>query len=301
MLVNKYEIKNTELSGTTGYSINLPMSQNSGLVGQQEIVDTKFVQTEVDKAVNIIFDYEKVKLLPIKCNSSVNDMCVSKTLTSNITYNVNFLNPVTTSSPTLSYNTSLKWADIELTDEDLKLRKNSFTKSFLRLDFYDSDIVTNQNLISFITLFPKFSYLDVSSGSIPLASNYRVSFTLGNPLVNRKENGEGFALYHFKDEIIPTVPKYLYMRATFNNAKNGKSTGLMSSSDTNLTIDQLIKTTKDEHAVNPSVKNNLYTRYILTREVDGYYYEIDTSYSTNVNYNSTPNNYIIDLYQINAL
>ena len=290
MLVNKYEIKNTELSGTTGYSINLPMSQNSGLVGQQEIVDTKFVQTEVDKAVNIIFDYEKVKLLP-KENFIV----------SNITYNVNFLNPVTTSSPTLSYNTSLKWGDIELTDEDLKLRKNSFTKSFLRLDFYDSDIVTNQNLISFITLFPKFSYLDVSGGSIPLASNYRVSFELGNTLVNRKENGEGFALYHFKDEIIPTVPKYLYMRATFNNAKNGKSTGLMSSSNTNLTIDQLIKTTKDEHAVNPSVKNNLYTRYILTREVDGYFYKIDTSYSTNVNYNSTPNNYIIDLYQINAL
>lgn len=278
MFVNKYEIKNTELSGATSYSINLPISQNGGFVGQQEIVDTEFVKVEVDKAVNVIFDYEKVKILP-KYNST--------TLAKNITYKLNFLNSAGT-----SFNTSLKWSDLTITDEDISFKKKSFTNSFLRLDFYDSDIVSNQNLISFVTLYPKLN-------AIPLATNYPVQFILGNTLIDRSQNGEGFALYHFKDEIIPTVPKYLYMRATFNNAKDGKSTGLMSSNSTNLSIDNLIKTTKDEHKVNPSIKNNLYTRYILTRDVDGYYYEIDNSYSTNVDKSSS--NYTIDLYQINAL
>ena len=56
-----------------------------------------------------------------------------------------------------------------------------------------------------------------------------------------------------------------------------------------------MRTTKD--TTNPVLVNNLYTRYVLTRDTEGYYYEIDTNYSNNV---TTPNNdtYIVDLYQI---
>jgi hypothetical protein len=288
MVVNKYTLKNN-LSGDTSFSINIPIGTNNGMLGQQELVTRDFINIEVERAVNIIFDYEKVKFLPIKDNKLIN----------NITYNLNFL------KDSSSYNTKTSWADIEFVDEDLKLKKNSFIKSFLRLDFYDTDIATNQNLISFITLFPKFSYDDVRLGRIPSASNYYTTFKLGNPLIKRTENGEGFSLFHFKDEVIPTVPKYLYMKATFNNSKSGKSLGFMSTDNPNLEIDKLNKTTiklPSHNLIDPNVKNNLYTRYILKRDIDGYFYEIDTTYSNNVSYtnNQNINSYEVNLYQISS-
>lgn len=280
MFVKKYKFLNN-LTGDTAYNINVPVGNNSGLVGQQEVIERDFVNIEVDKAVNIIFDYEKVKVLPISN---------SDTIVNNITYKVNLLNSTAT-----AFNTGLKWADIGFNDDDLRFKKNSFIKSFLRLDFYDSDIVSNQNLISFITLFPKFSHNDMLDGTIPSASSYQVNFVLGNPLVDRKKNGEGFSLYHFKDEILPDPlpPKNLYMRATLNNAKEGTSTGLMSSNSLTLSIDDLISSTEGT-----TVENNLYTKYVLFRNETGYFYKIDTSYSGNVNESG---GYNINLYQINAV
>jgi len=296
MFVNKYRLNNN-LSGDTSWNINIPIGDNIGMLGQWETINKDFIDIEVDKAVNIIYDYEKVKLLP-KVNNDLVEL---------ITYKINLL----TSSGT--YNTSVNWSDIGFIDDDLRFKKNSFTKSFLRLDFYDSDIATDQNLISFITLYPKFSYGDVylspTKGKIPSASNYSLSFVLGNPLINSNLNGEGFSLYHFKDEIIPDIllspqvlPKYLYMRATFNNAKTGKSIGLMASSNPNLSIDELIETTKDKFISTPSKKNNLYTRYILKREASGYYYEIDTDYSDgNVVYVPSTKRYVVNLNEINTI
>tara|TARA_Y100000592_G_scaffold99744_1_gene176987 strand:- start:18 stop:860 length:843 start_codon:yes stop_codon:yes gene_type:complete len=280
MFVKKYKLLNN-LTGNTAYNINVPVGNNSGLVGQQEVIERDFVNIEVDKAVNIIFDYEKVKVLPISN---------SDTIVNNITYKVNLLNSTAT-----AFNTGLKWADIGFNDDDLRFKKNSFIKSFLRLDFYDSDIVSNQNLISFITLFPKFSHNDMIDGTIPSANSYQVNFVLGNPLVDRKKNGEGFSLYHFKDEILPDPlpPKNLYMRATFNNAKEGTSTGLMSSNSLTLNIDDLISSTEGT-----TVENNLYTKYVLFRDETGYFYKIDTNYSGNVNESG---GYNINLYQINAI
>ena len=286
MFVNKYKIVNSELTDTTGYTINIGVTQNSGFVGQQEIIDTKFVEVEVDKAVNIIYDYEKVKLLPKYQN----------TLSSKILYNLTFLNKL----PAVGYKTTGAWKDLEFTSNDIKFRKKAFSESFLRLDFYDSDIATYQNLISFVTLYPKFSR-NTLSGVRSVTENDSVNFQLGNTMINRLENGEGFSLYHFKDEIFPSPlpPKYLYMKATFNNAKSGKSTGLMSSSVYNLGIDDLMRTTRDIIPVN-SIKNNLYTRYILNREQDGYYYEIDTDYSTNVVIPTGTNDYVVNLYEIST-
>ena len=163
-------------------------------------------------------------------------------------------------------------------------------------------------MISSITLFPKFNNDDIIDDKIPQAINYDLSFKLGNPLTDRNKNGEGFALYHFKDEILPKpLPsKNLYARATFNNAKEGTSTGLMSSDKTTLYIDELIGSTENKLPYG-SVKNNLYTKYILTRGDTGYFYEIDTMYSNNVTFKrngTTPNitnDYTINLYQINAI
>ena len=304
MFVKKYTFVNN-LTGDTsdaGYNINIPIGNNSGMVGQQEIIEKDFIDIEVNKAVNDIFDYEKVKLIPIHDNTDGP--------LDNITYVVNLLDTTLN-----NFNTSLKWSDITFTDDDLRFKKKSFTKSFLKLDFYDSDLLSNQNLVSSITLFPEFSNEDMSNGSIPQAVNYPVSFKLGNSLFNdpsvfvdNSKSSEGFSLYHFKDEVLPNPlpPKNLYMKATFNNAKNGTSTGLMSSDSTTLSIDILVRSTENITPLG-SVKNNLHTKYILNRDSTGYSYKIDTDYSDNVKYedlNSTStktNDYIINLYQVNAI
>ena len=306
--VNNYKIALKNLTGTTVTvdpstgelkygninAINVPISQAPWLAGQQEIIDKNFVDVEVENSINDIFDYEKVKLIPRLIN---NNRCEG------LTYKVRFLDRDVNTGALLSpltYGVNSMWGD-DLGDIDRKFvysdfesRKNSFTKSFLRLDFYDSDIGTSQRLLFFITLFPKFMPSDLSSaGDVPDPSNYEVSFTLGNPILDRNLNGEGFFLYYFKDEILPTVPKSVYMKATFANAKTGKATRLMSSNNPNNTIDDLANTT-----IGTSNLNNLHTRYDLQRDTNGFYYQISDTYSSNVN-NST-NTITVNLYEISS-
>lgn len=280
MNVNKYRLMVPNLTGTTGIKLNVPVSQISDLAGQEDTINRDFVAVEVENAINPIFDYEKVKFLP----KNISDDKITKGLL----YKLNFLGDDGAYVPN-SY-----WSNLDMTFDDFKFRKNGFIKSFLRLDFYDTDINSTQRLLFFVTIFPKFNLNDLlGSGAVPHPSNYDVTFRLGNTLLDRRADGEGFGLYHFKDEVIPTVPKALYMRATFANAKTGKTTRFMSSNDPNISIDNLVKTTNGTNVV-----NNLHTRYLLKRDPEGYYYTIDDEYSNNVS--NVSDNYTINLYEIST-
>jgi len=308
MYVNKYKIAIKDLSGTTVTTdpstgevrynninaINVPISQTPWLAGQQEIIDKNFVDVEVENSINDIFDYEKVKLTPRLINGDRCDGLTYKVRFLDRDSNGNLLSPLTYGSNTM-WGDDLGDIEIKFVYSDFDLRKNSFIKSFLRLDFYDSDIGTSQRLLFFVTLFPKFLPSDLTTGGlVPDPSNYELSFVLGNPILNRNSNGEGFFLYYFKDEILPTLPKSIYMKATFANAKTGKTTRLMSSNNPNNTIDDLANTT-----IGTNDLNNLHTRYDLQRDINGYYYQINDSYSSNVN--SGANTITINLYEISAL
>ena len=254
-------------------NLEVPIVQQPWLLGQRELIETNFVNSAVEDAINATFDYERVKFLPK----------IGINLCDSIIYKLNFLNPNKT------YNLNTTWNGIGFTNDEFKYRKHSLTKNFVRLDFYDSDVATNQRLLNFMTLYPKFSFSDYNNNN-----NVTLSFTLGNSLINPNANGEGFSLYYYKDEVIPTVPKYLYMRSAFNNAKDGSTLGLMSSNNPNLGIDEIAKTT-----IGTNIKNKLYTRYVLTRDTNGYYYELDENYSSNVTKNNK--SVIVNLYQISTI
>lgn len=284
MSVNRYIIRQPFLPTTTATTINLPLSQTLTLAGQQETIDTKFIDVEVENAINPILDYEVVRFIPTVGQST--------TMCDTITYNINLLANTGTNPTTYLSNTF--WSDAEISFDDFKFRKNAFIKSFLRLDFYDSDIGTNQRLLFFKTIFASVDLAPITPNStigvIPQPSNVLLDFTVGDIMKNRALNSEGFFLYYFKDEVIPTVPKELYMRATFLNAKNGKSISLMSSSDPNIGIDELAQTDSGE----------LYTKYVLSRGQEGYYYRIDTDYSTNITAINNSSSYLVNLYQISV-
>lgn len=287
MFVNRYQINlSTVATGTTATTINIPINMEYQLVDQSELIQKVFVETEVEKAINPILDYEKVRFLPLDLFGNHIDK---------VTYNLNLTG-------------STFYGQIGFTNDDIKYQKNSFKQSFLNLAFYDTDNPLNQRLISNITLFAELSKNDLlpdvatqiinygmqigQPGQPKPANEIPLTFVLQNPIINRTGFAEGYHLYDYKDELNIGDSKALYMRASFKNAKTGKSTNLMVQNAPD-TIDNLV--------------HLLYTKYILKRDNTGYYYEIDDTYhgltaitgTNNVTY--AGNNVTIDLYQIQAL
>ncbi len=262
--VNKYKIIRPDLK-TDGIFINTPISNLPNLAGQSEIVHKKFVDVEVEKSINDILDYESTRFFPID---------VKRDIIGSIIYRVHLLD-----NNLNYYSPSTKWSDADFILSDIKNQKNSFLKSFVRLSFYDRDINSNQNLLFIVTLFPE----DIAGLTEPESKT--IEFNLGNSIIDPDRNCEGYFLYYNKNEVIPTVSKEIYMRATFFNAKNGKAINFMATS-TSLNIDDLIA---------PG-QGNLYTKYNLSRDSSGYKYNIDDTYSNNVTYGT--NEVLIDLYQI---
>lgn len=291
MFVNNFKINLSTLgSGTTATTINIPINMEYQIVDNAELVDRVFVDVETEKNINPIIDYEKTRFLPITLtitqNFSVTSIPIDK-----VVYRVTLL----------SGNT---YGSIGFTDDDIKFRRENFRQTFLDLNFYDSDNPLSQNLVTNVTLYSRLTQNNLVAMGSPTgvvgqpkpANQIPITYTLENPLLNPRGFSEGYFLYDYKDELqINGPPKYLYMRASFKNAKDGKTTNMMVKQAAQ-PIDTLIR--------------ELYTRYVLVRTPSGYFYRIDNTYQgngpsapNNVTYQSTPisSNVFVDLYQINAL
>jgi len=285
MLAN-YKICMGALTGTTtATTIDIPINMRYQIVDNGELIERIFVEDETQKAVNPILNYDKVRFVPLdKTSRNI----------SNVTYSLSFLNTNNTLVIPSNY------SDIGYDNDDIKFERNNFKESYLNLAFYDSDNALTQNLVTEIEIY---SFLDETDywkpgftptgfvGGLPKpASQIQVKNTVSNPLTMAKADYEGFYIYNYKDEYTVGLPKYLYMKGTYYNAKNGKITNLMTES-TKKPIEQLV--------------NTLYTKYKLYRTTTGFYYVVDNTYSTNVTYtNSIVNNtsdVLIKLYQIQAL
>jgi hypothetical protein len=256
MLVNNYKI-NLNDAAISGATLYIPLNMTFDYVDKEEIINNNFVSKEMEKAINPIIDYEKVRY------SLINNLGINL---NNIVYDLNFLN----SNGNMLNNTFL--SDIGFVNDDVKFRKSNFKESFLRLNFFDSDSPTNQKLLFFITIFCKlnknniYQFGNINYG-LPLdVSIFPLKFILNNPETNPEGFAEGFYLYHFKDNV-----NDIFMQAQFNNAKTGKITNFVTTNQPQ-TIDNL--------------KNFLYTKYKLIRNQTGFFYEVDNNYSTNVLYTS---------------
>lgn len=286
MLINRYQINlSTINSGATTTSIDIPLNLEYQIVDQAELVETVFVDVEIEDVINPIIDYEKVRYLPLDLSGNYIDT---------ITYSVNLSG-------------ATDYAAIGFSDDDIKYEKNNFKETFLNLAFYDTDNPLTQQLITNITIFSEIRPIDLLPNVDTQISNFGyqvgipgqpkpanmipLTFVLQNPILNPMGFAEGYHLYDYKDELQIGDFKYLYMRGSFKNAKTGKSMNLMVK-NLALSIDSLV--------------HELYTRYKLIRNTTGYYYEIDNTYngdgtsaSNNVTY--TSDSVVITLYQINAL
>lgn len=268
-------------SGTTASTINFPIKMDFQTVDNSDLIETVFVDYEVNESINQILDYEKVRFLPVYNNNGTPKQV------DNVTYNLSFLVNGVLKNPTY-------YSDISLDDSDIKYERNYFTEGYLYLGFYDSDNSLTQNLVSEIEIYNSLTDADFIGGVYvginqpKLASQIPVKFVVSNPLTV-KGIYEGYHLYDYKDDVGNNVPKYLYMKASFFNAKDGKTTNLMNSPNL-YSIDTLV--------------NKLYTKYKLYRDLTSFYYEIDNTYSDNVTYdlvNNVATNITVNLYQIQVL
>jgi hypothetical protein len=291
MFVNRYQVNLSTLSsGATATTINIPISMDFQLIDQTELVKRVFVDVETEKAINPIIDYDKARYLPLDLQGVHIDKVI---------YNVDLLG-------------STFYDSIGFTNDDIKFQTEAFKQTFLSLNFYDSDNPLSQNLITNVTLyaeiksdnllpdiptqFSQYGYIVGTPGQPQPASMVPLRFVLDSPLLNPMGFSEGYYLYDYKDELKIGEFKYLYMRASFKNAKLGTTTNMMVRNVAQ-PIDELI--------------HQLYTRYKLVRNATGYYYEIDDTYqgsstftgpnNVSYTYNPTQNSVSVNLYQIDAL
>lgn len=250
-LVNRYEIKLNQ--SVTGYTINIPINLEFTPIDQSELIESEFVSKEIENSINPIVDYEIVRFSPINNNNEN---------LSTINYRLNFLGNKT------------HYGQIGFTEDDINFRRNNFLKSHLILDFYDSPIITKQNYLFSSTLFCRTKSsmynLDGTIKNINTDSNLLTKFILENPITLPDGVSEGYYIYNYKSD----VPKEIYMRATFNNAKTGVAHKFMTV-NTPQTIDNLV--------------NYLHVKYTLTNNENGYYYKIGNGSSS------------LYLYEINVI
>lgn len=135
----KYQIRNNFLVSTaqtittTGTTLNeasksivLPLNLNFTPVDYGDNVNN-FVEAEVKKSVNPIFDAETIKYTFAESNVG-----------NNLTISFKFWNGQSLGS---------SYIDAGFTDTEVRIRKNNFKKSFFRLYFYDSNSGDTSNLI----------------------------------------------------------------------------------------------------------------------------------------------------------
>lgn len=268
MSVNKIKLRIGD-----SHQIKIPISLDFNTMDQSELVNRDFVTNAITESINPIVDYERVRFTPITSTE------LDYTIIENLNITVNLLNDDGNLYDTTTY------GDVGFTNDDITYGKNRFLQSFLSLNFYDSEIMTDQNLVSNMSVYSKITDAEMVDGLALPANSFPIRYYLNNPITNPKGFAEGFYIYYYKSEmVVDVLPIELYMRAVFNNAATGVSTNLMATNDLNLPINEMVK--------------KLHTRYLLTRTSEGFFYELDETYNSTTNVVKDGTNVSINLFEV---
>ena len=192
------EIKiNINELGDQSSKIVIPIGNFAQPLDNTSTMYEKFVNEEVEKAINPTIDYEKVRFVPFSGYTEVYVRLMK------------------------SGSTELTYSDLGFTNDDLKFRRNRFTKSFVKLNFYDTNNLSNRRLAFQSFLFSQINedQRDVN-GELLDVTNMPVTFRLTDPITRPEGVSEGFNLYWLKRPSSP-YPLDFYMYASYNNASDG--------------------------------------------------------------------------------
>lgn len=171
------------------------------------------------------------------------------------------------------------YADLGFTNDDILFRRNRFKKSFLKLNFYDSnDAATQQLLFQNILDTQIFSeQLDVNNELLDV-SVMPVSFLVTNPQLQRGFF-ETYYSFWYKNYPSFAYPLDMFMYASFNNANNGR-------------VAQFVASTASLNIQNFQQYNYIPYRFTNINNVCTYH-----PINTNRTIVMTSNNWVFNLYE----
>lgn len=216
MNVNKIIIKKEGFDNEPFF--NIPLVMNTTPLDRTDAIQRDFVDTEIEKHIPEIEDNEVVRFAyrtaPILggLQAEANKISFRVKLSEN----------------NVIQNTTL--ADIGLTFDDLKYRRNRFKKSFLRFDIFDSDDLATQVKIGsytiFLSMLPEwFNNVNGVIQNVKEPNACNLKFVTNDPVRYTNYYSEGYFLYlpkKYSGESFETA-NTVYMRVSFNNAVTGIS------------------------------------------------------------------------------
>jgi hypothetical protein len=215
MNANRFTILQNGIRTT---QINIPIELNWDILGIDQSIDV-YQDEVVEKVVGKGYDFE-VGRFPHAIDAS------GKT---KINYEFYFYTGGTLNSSVSWQNSYLSQS---LTTKEIFYYNNNFTKSFFKLDFYDT--VDNKRQTNYMTVI------------IPTQQGDTMGAILSKTLVNIKKpkfgldyvgDKEGFFLYWVKKLDFLTINTF-YMTAKFYNAKTGTFTKMMNQPQSSITGDK---------------------------------------------------------------
>jgi len=233
MNVNKYKIPLRDIN-VSGTSVNIPISLSFTPVDNSELIETKFIEDEVIKSINPIVDYKKVRFLPAD-----NNWDLIRKLKINLNFFINYYENVppfgydyseyaNINPPGYGYGAGY-YSDVGASFDDLFCRTRRVMNSFLRFNFFDSNISSENNFLFFNDIFTQIGVDQKNQFNFVLpAEESPINYYLGDSLLEPEMIHEGFYLYWFQDLVdnAPNKELEIYMTATYNNAINGQTVGL---------------------------------------------------------------------------
>lgn len=205
MAVNKFVIRQGFF---TDKELSIPIESNWDYEGIDDAVD-QYEATAIKEVLGKGYDFEVDRFPHAQHSGS------SRT---DINYEFYFFSGGNLSSPTEWSNS---YVGESFTVQDIFYYSNSFTKSFFKLDFYDSvDEKSQKNYFTVIIPTQQGEYMDINMARTPVKIR-KPKFKLD--YVGDKE---GFFIYWLKSlDFIPL--NTFYMTAKFYNAKTGAFTKML--------------------------------------------------------------------------
>ena len=210
MFVDRKKIIYTNLK--SGATINIPIRMDFTPIDNSELVQDKFVNDEVENAINPIIDYKKIIFKP--ANNSREWTIIDK-----FKIELNFFKP-----DNLTYSNT--YNVLNFITDDLFCRSPKLMNSFLRLTLYDSPNVSNNNVLGFMDIYTQVNKDQKNAYGFALpASQAPISYTMGDTVLEPETVHEGYNIYWYKDLVdsSPNQEYTIYMDAVYNNATNGQS------------------------------------------------------------------------------
>jgi hypothetical protein len=215
MSVNKYKI----LNNNNQKYLNIPVEIKWDFIGKDDSVD-EYEKTILEEIIGTANDFEICRF------SHQEYLDINQRPKTEINHKFNFYanttTPVSASTVTIS-DWSDSYLNLNFSTEDIYFFRKPFTKSFFKLDFYDTPSEVTQNIYFTIILPVQQGLTQTVNLSIYLTNikirkpNFKLDF-LGDK--------EGFFIYWLRDRNYIDLSEF-YMSAKFFNGRTGNFIRMM--------------------------------------------------------------------------